>query len=308
MRFPTAHPILPRRTLTRLDALAVVDGFLNATFTMSTAVHPDLPLGKDSDYPTTYTPSLLRSIDRAQLRATLRIAERLPFQGEDTWNCYEFSWLNAKGRPDVGLVKVRVPCNSGAIVESKSLKLYLNSFAQTVFATRAELLTTLNSDLTLAFRAPVMIDLLDVDQTPEPVVQMPGRSLDDLDVEIEVYHWCPDMLEVEAGAVAVRQTHHTHLFRSICPVTGQPDWASIVVQYIGHRIPPESLLRYLVSFRNHAAFHETTIEQIFIDIVQRCAPEQLSVYGRFLRRGGIDINPFRSTDESASMSMRLVRQ
>ncbi len=225
---------------------------------MSTAVHPDLPLGKDSDYPTTYTPSLLRSIERAQLRATLRIGERLPFQGEDTWNCYEFSWLNAKGRPVVGLVKVRVPCNSGAIVESKSLKLYLNSFAQTVFATRAELLTTLNSDLSLAFRAPVMIDLLDVDQTPEPVVQMPGRSLDDLDVEIEVYHWCPDMLEVEAGAVTVRQTHHTHLFRSVCPVTGQPDWASIMVQYIGHRIPPESLLRYLVSFRNHAAFHEAT--------------------------------------------------
>ncbi len=275
---------------------------------MSTVPHPDLPLGKDSDYPTTYTPSLLRSIDRAQLRATLGIADRLPFQGEDTWNCYEFSWLNAKGRPDVGLVKVRVPCNSGAIVESKSLKLYLNSFSQTVFATRAELLTTLNSDLSLAFRAPVMIDLLDVDQTPEPMVQMPGRSLDDLDVEIEVYHWCPDMLEVDAGAVTVRQTHHTHLFRSVCPVTGQPDWASIMVQYVGHRIPPESLLRYLVSFRSHAAFHETTIEQIFVDLTQRCAPEHLTVYGRFLRRGGIDINPFRSTDESASTSMRLVRQ
>jgi 7-cyano-7-deazaguanine reductase len=243
-----------------------------------------------------------------QLRATLGIVDRLPFQGEDTWNCYEFSWLNAKGRPDVGLVKVRVPCNSAAIVESKSLKLYLNSFSQTVFATRAELLTTLNSDLSLAFRAPVMIDLLDVDQTPEPMVQMPGRSLDDLDVEIEVYHWCPDMLEVDAGAVTVRQTHHTHLFRSVCPVTGQPDWASIMVQYVGHRIPPESLLRYLVSFRSHAAFHETTIEQIFVDIIQRCAPEHLTVYGRFLRRGGIDINPFRSTDESASTSMRLVRQ
>jgi len=140
------------------------------------------------------------------------------------------------------------------------------------------------------------------------MVQMPGRSLDDLDVEIEVYHWCPDMLEVDAGAVTVRQTHHTHLFRSVCPVTGQPDWASVMVQYVGHRIPPESLLRYLVSFRSHAAFHETTIEQIFVDIIQRCAPEHLTVYGRFLRRGGIDINPFRSTDESASTSMRLVRQ
>jgi len=282
--------------------------FIETTAIMSKVEHPDLPLGKDSDYPTTYMPSLLRSLDRTQLRATLGMAGRLPFQGEDTWNCYEFSWLNAKGRPDVGLVKVRVPCNSGAIVESKSLKLYLNSFSQTVFATRAELLTTLNSDLSLAFRAPVMIDLLDVEQTPEPVVQMPGRSLDDLDVDVEVYHWCPDMLEVDAGAVTVRQTHHTHLFRSVCPVTGQPDWASVMVQYVGNRIPPESLLRYLVSFRNHAAFHETTIEQIFLDLTQRCAPQHLTVYGRFLRRGGIDINPYRSTDGSTSMSVRLVRQ
>ena len=275
---------------------------------MASAIHHDLPLGKASDHPTTYTPSLLRSMERAPLRAALGLVDLLPFQGEDTWNCYEFSWLNTKGRPDVGIVKLRVPCNSAAIVESKSLKLYLNSFSQTVFATRAELITTLNSDLSLAFRAPVIIDLLDVDQASEPVGQLPGRSLDDLDVEVEVYHWCPDMLEVDAGAVTVRQTHHTHLFRSVCPVTGQPDWASVMVQYVGHRIRPESLLRYLVSFRNHAAFHETTIEQMFVDLTQRCAPEHLTVYGRFLRRGGIDINPFRSTDESAAPPMRLLRQ
>jgi len=268
----------------------------------------DLPLGKPSDYPTTYTPSLLRSIERAPLRAPLGIVERVPFQGEDTWNCYEFSWLNAKGRPDAGMIKLRVPCNSAAIVESKSLKLYLNSFAQTVFTTRAELLTTLNSDLSLAFRAPVIIDLVDVDQALEPVGQLPGRSLDDLDVDVEVYHWCPDLLEVDAGAVTVRQTLHTHLFRSVCPVTRQPDWASVMVQYVGHRIPPESLLRYLVSFRSHEAFHETTIEQIFVDITQRCAPEHLTVYGRFLRRGGIDINPFRSTDAAAAPPLRLLRQ
>jgi len=272
------------------------------------AATQDLPLGKPSEYVTTYTPSLLRSIERAPLRAPLGIVDRLPFQGEDTWNCYEFSWLNAKGKPDVAIVKLRVPCNSAAIVESKSLKLYLNSFAQTVFATRAELITTLSSDLTLAFRAPVIIDLVDVDHAPEPVAQFPGRCLDDLDVEVEVYHWCPDLLEIEAGEVTVRQTLHTHVFRSVCPVTQQPDWASILVQYVGHRIPPESLLRYLVSFRNHAAFHETTIEQIFVDLSQRCAPEQLSVYGRFLRRGGIDINPFRSTNESSAPATRLVRQ
>lgn len=275
---------------------------------MATAIPSDLPLGKDTEYPTTYTPSLLRSIERAPQRESLGVAGLLPFHGEDTWNCYEFSWLNTKGRPDVAVVKVRVPCNSAAIVESKSLKLYLNSFAQTVFATRAELITTLNSDLSLAFRAPVIVDLVDVEQTPEPVAQLPGRCLDDLDVEIEVYHWCPDLLEVDAGAVTVRQTLYTNLFRSVCPVTHQPDWASVMVQYVGRRIAPESLLKYLVSFRNHAAFHETTIEQIFVDLSQRCAPEHLSVYGRFLRRGGIDINPFRSSSEFVAPATRLVRQ
>ncbi len=275
---------------------------------MAFAAPSDLPLGRQTEYPTTYTPSLLRSLERAAQRASFGIVGMAPFHGEDAWNCYEFSWLNTKGRPEVAIVKLRVPCNSTAIVESKSLKLYLNSFAQTTFATRAELITTLNSDLALAFRAPVIVDLLDVEQTPEPVAQLPGRCLDDLDVEVEVYHWCPDLLEVDAGAVTVRQTLHTHLFRSVCPVTQQPDWASVMVQYVGHRIAPESLLKYLVSFRNHAAFHETTIEQIFVDLTQRCAPEHLSVYGRFLRRGGIDINPYRSTNESAAPPTRLVRQ
>ena len=275
---------------------------------MAASQENDLPLGRDVDYATTYTPSLLRSIDRAKLRTSLGTTVMPTFHGEDTWNCYEFSWLNPKGRPDVAVVKLRVGCNSAAIVESKSLKLYLNSFAQTVFATRAEVLTTLNSDLSIAFRAPVIIDLLDVEQAAEPVGQLPGKSLDDLDVDVEVYHWCPDLLEIEAGAVTVRQAFHTNLFRAICPVTHQPDWASVLIQYVGHRISREALLRYLVSFRNHAAFHEVTIEQIFVDILQRCAPEHLTVYGRFLRRGGIDINPYRSTDESSAPQVRLLRQ
>ncbi len=275
---------------------------------MPSVVPDDVPLGKTSGYPTTYTPSLLRSIERATMRAALGVKGRLPFYGQDTWNCFEFSWLNAKGRPETRIVKVEVPCNSAAIVESKSMKLYLNSFAQTVFDTPPELLTTLNSDLALAFRTPVIIELLSVDQSPAPVARLPGRSLDNIDVDCEVYHWCPDLLEVEAGAVTVRETIHTNLFRCVCPVTGQPDWASVMVQYVGHRIPPTALLRYLVAFRNHAAFHEATIEQIFVDLTQRCAPEQLTVYGRFLRRGGIDINPFRSTDQTAAPSVRLNRQ
>jgi 7-cyano-7-deazaguanine reductase len=275
---------------------------------MAASQENDLPLGRDVEYATTYTPSLLRSIDRAKLRSALGATVVPAFHGEDSWNCYEFSWLNPKGRPDVALVKLRVGCNSAAIVESKSLKLYLNSFAQTVFATRAEVLTTLISDLSIAFRAPVIVDLLDVEHAAEPVGQLPGKCLDDLDVDVEVYHWCPDLLEVEAGAVTVRRAFHTNLFRTICPVTQQPDWASVLIQYVGHQISPAGLLRYLVSFRNHAAFHEATIEQIFVDVLQRCAPEHLTVYGRFLRRGGIDINPYRSTDESSAPPVRLLRQ
>jgi 7-cyano-7-deazaguanine reductase len=275
---------------------------------MAPAVPNDLPLGKDSEYVTTYTPSLLRSIERDELRAQIGITGALPFQGEDAWTCYELSWLNGKGRPDAAIARVRVPCNSPCIVESKSLKLYLNSFSQTVFATRVELVTTLNSDLAVAFRAPVMVNLVDPDQAPEPISMLPGRSLDKLDVDVEVYHWCPDMLEVAPKGVTVRQTHYTNLFRSVCPVTGQPDWASVLIQYVGRRIPPAALLRYLVSFRHHAAFHETTVEQIFIDLMARCAPEHLTVYARFLRRGGIDINPYRSTSEASAPSLRLMRQ
>lgn len=275
---------------------------------MASVVPDDVPLGKVSDYPRTYTPSLLRSIERGPLRAALGIEGSLPFHGQDTWNCFEFSWLNSKGRPQVRIVKIEAPCKSPAIVESKSMKLYLGSFAQTVFATPAELLMTLNSDLTLAFRMPVIIELIGADQSPDPIARLPGRSLDDIDVDCDVYHWCPDLLEVESGAVTVRETLHTNLFRCVCPVTGQPDWASIMVQYVGHRIPPAALLRYLVAFRHHAAFHEATIEQIFVDLMQRCAPEQLTVYGRFLRRGGIDINPFRSTEQAAAPSVRVNRQ
>jgi 7-cyano-7-deazaguanine reductase len=275
---------------------------------MASVVPDDVPLGKVSDYPRTYTPSLLRSIERGPLRAALGIEGSLPFHGQDTWNCFEFSWLNSKGRPQARIVKIEAPCKSPAIVESKSMKLYLGSFAQTVFATPAELLMTLNSDLRLAFRMPVIIELIGADQSPDPIARLPGRSLDDIDVDCDVYHWCPDLLEVEPGAVTVRETLHTNLFRCVCPVTGQPDWASIMVQYVGHRIPPTALLRYLVAFRDHAAFHEATIEQIFVDLMQRCAPEQLTVYGRFLRRGGIDINPFRSTEQAAAPSVRVNRQ
>ncbi|NJN52423.1 MAG: NADPH-dependent 7-cyano-7-deazaguanine reductase QueF [Gammaproteobacteria bacterium] len=272
------------------------------------AVTDDLPLGKDSRYITTYTPSLLRSIARAQSRHHAGIGSSLPFRGEDAWNCYEFSWLNGRGRPEVAILKIQVPCSSTHIVESKSLKLYLNSFAQTPFSNRSELIRTLDSDLALAFRSPVIVAILDLDQAADRVVSLPGRCLDELDIAVDAYHRDPDLLECAEHDVTVRETFHTHLFRSLCPVTGQPDWASILVQYVGRPLKAESLLRYLVSFRNHAAFHETTIESIFMDVARCVGPDHLTVYGRFQRRGGIDINPFRSTDESVAPNIRTVRQ
>ena len=270
----------------------------------------DNPLGKQSEYVDTYTPSLLHSIERAVARVEIGIdGDSLPFQGEDVWMCYELTWLGERGKPEVSTLRIKVPASSRCIVESKSLKLYLGSLAQTRFANRAELLNTLNSDLGLAFRAPVMLELIDLARVPEIVAQPPGICLDGLDVKITDYERNPDLLVLEGGEErVVKETVHTNLFRSLCPVTGQPDFATVVIRYLGRPITRSSMLAYLVSFRNHMAFHEATIEQIYVDLEAHCAPEQLSVSGRFLRRGGIDINPFRSNVDDQMELIRLPRQ
>lgn len=271
-------------------------------------VSDDLPLGKPSRYATSYMPSLLVSIERAEDRTRLGVDDALPFSGEDAWTCYEFSWLNARGKPEVAVLRLQVPCASSHIVESKSLKLYLNSFAQTPFASRTEVLTTLDSDLAVAFRAPVIVSILDVEQVPDRVRHMPGLCLDRLDIDVDCYSLDAELLKIDESVSVTRETVHTNVFRSVCPVTGQPDWASVMIEYLGPRIDQEALLRYLVSYRTHAAFHESTVEQIFMDIRRRCAPEQLTVYGRFMRRGGIDINPFRSSHDTVAPDIRLSRQ
>ena len=274
----------------------------------------DLLLGQLSEYPSTYTPSLLRSLDRAEQREAFRLGPELPFTGEDVWTGFELSWLTDKGKPQVAGVRIKVPCTSPCIVESKSLKLYLNSYSQTRFASRTEVLGTLNSDFAIAFRAPVMVELLELGQLVVPADQFPGTCLDGLDVVVEDYERNPKLLRLEddversVSGRSVRETLYTDLFRSICPVTGQPDWASVMVQYAGRPIVRDALLGYLISFRCHRAFHETTVEQIFVDLMDRCKPEQLTVYGRFLRRGGVDINPFRSNVEHVAPLLRLPRQ
>ncbi len=270
---------------------------------------PGGPLGESSTYPSTYTPSLLHSIDRSEGREHLNV-DLAALQGEDLWTGYEFSWLDLQGKPQVTGLRLRVACHSKAIVESKSMKLYLNSFALTKFETQAEVLKTLDQDLGLAFRAPVLVELLDLPLLNMPVTEISGTCLDHLDISVTHYERNAELLrhEYTDSDRVISETLYTHLFRSLCPVTGQPDWATVSVEYSGPPIERESLLKYLISYRNHPAFHEATIEQIYADIWNRCAPNQLSVYGRFQRRGGLDINPFRSSHDTMAPACRLPRQ
>ncbi|MDE0062816.1 MAG: NADPH-dependent 7-cyano-7-deazaguanine reductase QueF [Gammaproteobacteria bacterium] len=263
-----------------------------------------------------FVPEFLEGIARSRARALLGIADELPFRGEDLWTGYEFSWLNEVGKPVAAGLRVRVPCTSTNLVESKSMKLYLNGFAETRFESRGDVLEILENDLAEAFGATPVVEVLEPDGLGA-TSRMLGESLDALRVVVNDYERNPELLTLAEGLEAgrgglpagrVTAAWHTDLFRSICPITGQPDWASMMVEYTGLPIAPEGLLRYLVSYRRHMAFHEDTVERIFVDIMQRCRPDELTVYGRFLRRGGLDINPFRSTHAATAPEMRLVRQ
>ena len=267
---------------------------------MDTVINNTGPLGQNSDYVETYTPSLLHSMERR--------AQAFEGMGEDIWTGYEFSWLNTQGKPEVAALRLRINCESACLVESKSMKLYLGSFAQTKFESRTEVMSTLDKDLSMAFRAPVIVEVLDLQQLPQPAVRMPGRCLDDLDVRVQTYHHDPSFLRAESNGAVVHETLHSHIFRSLCPVTAQPDWASICIEYRGQAIDEEGLLKYLISYRQHAAFHESTVELIYNDILEFCAPESLSVNARFQRRGGLDINPFRSNQEQMAPEYRMLRQ
>ena len=266
------------------------------------------PLGQATEYPTHYTPSLLHPIPRSEARSRMGVTDLEGVYGEDVWTCYEFSWLSQRGMPRVAVLGIRVPISSRSIVESKSLKLYLNSFAQTRFDSVADVQHTLDSDLKLAFMAPLIISLHTPGQTPVTFNPLPGDSLDGLDVEIESYEHDIALLGETVPESYIKKSWYTDLFRSLCPVTSQPDWASVHIEYAGPEFDPAALLRYLVSYRNHQAFHESTIEQIFVEMWATYAPRELSVHGRFLRRGGIEINPFRCCAEQAAPEVRVVRQ
>jgi 7-cyano-7-deazaguanine reductase len=254
------------------------------------------PLGKTVGYAGARDATLLYPIPRASDRARLGIAGDLPFLGVDIWNAYEFSWLDARGKPRVALAEFRVPAESPNIIESKSFKLYLNSYMQTRVPDTDTLREWLSEDLSKAAGDSVSVQLgTPTSKESLQLQQLEGENIDDLPISIEHYGPPkPDLLYGNPDAV-VEEKLVTHLFKSNCPVTGQPDWASLQVHYHGPRLDRAGLLRYLVSFREHADFHEHCVERIFGDLRERCAPDKLSVYARYTRRGGLDINPFRTT-------------
>jgi 7-cyano-7-deazaguanine reductase len=259
-------------------------------------------LGKATTYPEQYDASLLFPIPRAAARAKLGLDTSLPFLGADLWTAFELSWLNARGKPQLALAHFTVPCESTNIIESKSLKLYLNSFNNTRFADATEVLARLRADLTQAawgggvVQSSVGVKLVGADLFDrEPIYELDGLSLDRMDLDCDRYTPAPDLLSAATNEEPVSEVLTSRLLRSNCPVTGQPDWGSVQISYFGPQIDQAGLLRYIVSYRLHNGFHEDCVEHMFMDIQQRCKPHKLSVYARYTRRGGLDINPFRSS-------------
>jgi 7-cyano-7-deazaguanine reductase len=261
-----------------------------------------LPLGQSTQYPDHYDPSLLFQIPRSENRLKLGIKENqaLPFVGVDIWNAFELSWLNPKGKPQIALAEFQIPADSPHMIESKSFKLYLNSLNNAHFADEQELRERLIADLSAAAGSKITTHV----QTNEAIAkkgmqEMSGVLLDRLDIEIDPRIPAdPSLLGVNEDFGPIEQCLVSHLLKSNCPVTGQPDWASVQIRYQGRPILEEGLLRYLIGFRQLGEFHEHCVETIFSDIKRECKPDKLSVYARYTRRGGLDINPFR-TDHNA---------
>lgn len=268
------------------------------------------PLGKATAYQSRYAPELLYPIPRQLKRREIGIDDAaLPFVGEDLWNAYEISWLNPRGKPVVAVGTFRVPVNSPNLIESKSFKLYLNSFNQTRFDSLDAVAEIMTRDLSATAGRPVIVMLQPLSTAPTATIGTPaGTLIDELDIACDRYQPAPELLLTRPGE-AVEEILYSHLLKSNCLVTGQPDWAMVVVRYRGQPIDRAGLLRYIVSFREHNEFHEQCVERIFSDIQRHCRPEALAVYARYTRRGGLDINPFRSSGEfGAPDNTREIRQ
>lgn len=269
-----------------------------------------LTLGKSTDYRDTYDAGLLQGVPRSLNRDPLGLhADTLPFHGADIWTLYELSWLNAKGLPQVAVGHVELSHTTVNLVESKSFKLYLNSFNQTRFGSWEDVRHTLERDLSACAQGDVTVSLYRLDEIEgQPIAHFHGTCIDNQDIEIDNYQFNADYLLNSTGSKSVEETLVSHLLKSNCLITHQPDWGSVQIQYRGPQIDREKLLRYLVSFRHHNEFHEQCVERIFSDILRFCKPESLSVYARYTRRGGLDINPWRSNTDFVPAIGRLVRQ
>ena len=269
------------------------------------------PLGKETSYQSEYAPALLFPIPRQQKREEIGITGTLPFFGVDLWNAYELSWLNMRGKPQIAIATFTAPADSPNIIESKSFKLYLNSFNQTRLASPDALADLLRSDLTAGFGSPVQVKLTLPDAfSGLQMGELEGLLLDRLDIEVNSYTPDSSLLKANHDDAIVEETLTSHLLKSNCLVTGQPDWGSVQIRYVGAQIDQEGLLQYLIGFRNHNEFHEQCVERIFMDILRQCRPQKLSVYARYTRRGGLDINPWRSnfTTGQRPSNLRNARQ
>ena len=273
-------------------------------------------LGKSSTYVDQYDAALLFPIARRPKRDEIGLAATLPFFGADLWTAYELSWLNARGKPQLAIARITVPAESTHIVESKSVKLYLNSFNSSVFADATAVQTRLREDLSTAIwqggaiMSSVGVQLvLPQDFDKEPVHELDGLNLDRLDLECAHYQPAPELLTAQLNEAPVTETLTSQLLKSNCLVTGQPDWGSVRISYTGRQIDQAGLLQYIVSFRNHNEFHEQCVERIFMDIWRACKPSKLEVYARYTRRGGVDINPWRTSHPMAApVNIRTARQ
>lgn len=269
----------------------------------------DSPLGKNSSYIAQYAPHLLFPIPRAGKRMEIGVSDLLPFKGFDTWNAYEVSWLNTKGKPVVAIIQFDISCLSKNIVESKSFKLYLNSFNNTKFESVQEVKTTIEKDIRNAVEGDITVTLFNLNELlGREISQFDAQNIDDYDIECDTYTTDPSYLTSNSKEL-VEESLCSDLLKSNCLVTGQPDWGSVRIEYKGPKIDREGLLKYIVSFRDHNEFHEQCVERIFVDIMEKCKPTSLTVEARYTRRGGLDINPVRSTEEiGPALNSRMARQ
>lgn len=270
----------------------------------------NLTLGKATEYTSQYQPSLLQAVPRSLNRDELNLNQtNLPFFGEDVWYGFEVSWLNTKGKPIVRIAEFRFPCTSPNIVESKSFKLYLNSFNQTKFESEQEVVDLMTKDLSQTCGTKAEVNLFPVDNCPALTIKsLEAVCIDELDVEMDNYQLNPDFLKLTENAETVDESLVSHLLKSNCLITNQPDWASVYIQYSGNKICHKSLLQYLISFREHNEFHEQCVERIYCDLMEHCQPNSLTVYARYTRRGGLDINPLRSSKDIKASDARTPRQ